>query len=392
MQLLCAACTDCESVDGSHSAVVSHGVLLDEGDCGTTRRVVPREVSSADRSSRLLFRGPQGALPADESDVSREGSHVQTREGTVQSQTPSGLAGGTIWQSMASNVAAELCTRVEQELATSQVQNYEVCAGSTSLAMLWGQFFQASDNAAFRNVALQVSPEPKSESLHFVVDLKRRSPMQRFGVECTDIVSDPGVLVITGVERGGCVENWNDHCSQLSMPWKRLHLCAAITAVNGISGNARRMKQELGQSGQVILVACNPPSLCDAVMLLRAVRAAAPLQGRPFWVGGQANKAALKRGMPIRPIPRPAYQAIATGFGLPAKRTADVDAAVPASSPPPRAEPDGAAEEAATPGAGHLAMTPPGSARDEDEEAARTPPDPEADNSPRSPPLSRRDG
>lgn len=214
----------------------------------------------------------------------------------------------SVLRSMATTVAAELCNEVDHELRISQAEAHFACSGSTSLAMLWGRFFHASDNAAFRSVAMEVSPHPGGDALHFVANLKRRSSQQRFGFECTEAMVDPGVLLVTGVERGGCVEAWNDHCAQLNLPWKRVHLCAAILAVNGVSGNSKRMRQELAHNMQAVLVACNPPALHDAVTLLRAVRAAAPPPaGRPFWVRAQRRTSGaldhVFAGVPEEPAP-----------------------------------------------------------------------------------------
>merc|ERR1719183_3102058 len=198
---------------------------------------------------------------------------------------------------MASNVAKELCLEVEEELQMSQRAVRCSCSGSTSLAMLWGRFFQASDNAAFRSVAYEVSPHSGGDALHFVADLARRSMHQRFGMECTEAMVDSGVLLVTGVERGGCVEAWNDHCAQLNVPWKRLHLCAAILSVNGVCGSYDQMRQELAASTQAVLVACNPPALHDAVAMLRVVRAAAPPPaGTPFWAAALRRTTASSNG------------------------------------------------------------------------------------------------
>lgn len=183
-------------------------------------------------------------------------------------------------KSMADDCAAELCREVDRELQASQLEDPAPCAGSAALAVLWSRFFHATDNARFRAVASRVSPSPGQEALHFVVDLRKRSQQQRFGLELTEL---EGALLVTGVERQGCVESWNDHCSRLQLPWKRLHLCAALLQVNGLS-TVGRMKKELATSSRVALVACNPPSLHDAVTMLRMVRAAAPPHGRPFWL------------------------------------------------------------------------------------------------------------
>lgn len=199
-------------------------------------------------------------------------------------------------KSLASHVARELCEDVERELALSQREVRQGCSGSTSLTNLWGRFFQASENAAFRAVALEISQKPGGESIQFSADLTRRSKGQRFGFECTEGTLDSGVLLVTGVERGGCVEAWNDYCAQLNVPWKRLHLCAAILSVNGVAGDYQQMRQELGSCTQAVLVACNPPALFDAIGVLRVVRAAAPPpEGEPFWAAAQKKVLAVAR-------------------------------------------------------------------------------------------------
>lgn len=54
---------------------------------------------------------------------------------------------------------------------------------------------------------------------------------------------------------------WNDTCCATREPWKRLHLGCSILAVNGISGNTKRMQQELETAQEVEFLLCNPPSL-----------------------------------------------------------------------------------------------------------------------------------
>jgi hypothetical protein len=40
-------------------------------------------------------------------------------------------------------------------------------------------------------------------------------------------------------------ELWNDTCSEAHEPWRRLHVGCTILAVNGVSGNTKRMQIEL---------------------------------------------------------------------------------------------------------------------------------------------------
>eukprot|EP00438_Fugacium_kawagutii_P013662 Skav213135 [mRNA] locus=scaffold107:365739:369066:+ [translate_table: standard] len=65
-------------------------------------------------------------------------------------------------------------------------------------------------------------------------------------------------------------ELWNDTCSASREPWKRLHLGCSILAVNGISGNTKRMQQELETAQEVDLLLCNPPSLTSFRAVMKA--------------------------------------------------------------------------------------------------------------------------
>jgi len=189
-----------------------------------------------------------------------------------------------ILRGVAGAVARELCEEIHHELCISQAEEPVACCSSTTLSNLWGRFFQASENLVFRAVAHEVSPESTGHARRFIADLVRTEKHQRFGVECTDCNGSDGVLIITGIERGSAVEKWNNYCASMKMPWKRLHLCAAILSVNGVSGDTIGMKRALSASLRVVVAACNPPTLCDALSVLRVVRAAAPPSpGEPFW-------------------------------------------------------------------------------------------------------------
>lgn len=331
----CSGCQECPETElalPGNRLVKPHAVLADELNDDCTRaaanqplvpaavdlqrgsKVRPDAISPSEARSALQLalaaqkRFENVAPDADQAQLGR-GPHPSAPKGFGQEVDLEGAPFTeeklSVLRSMATSVAAELCNEVEHELHISQAEAHFACSGSTSLAMLWGRFFHASDNAAFRSVALEVSPLPGGDALHFVANLKRRSSQQRFGLECTEAITDPGVLLVTGVERGGCVEAWNDHCAQLNMPWKRLHLCASILAVNGISGNSKRMRQELAHNMQAVIVACNPPALHDAVMVLRAVRAAAPPPaGLPFWAKAmRRTSGSLGQSVPEEPAP-----------------------------------------------------------------------------------------
>lgn len=352
----CSGCQECPETElalPSNRLVKPHAVLADELDEGASsaQPVVPVAVDlqrgskvrpgamapSEARSALQLAIAAQKRLENVAPDADRaqpgRGPHPPAPKGFPEDIDLEGAPFTeekmSVLRSMATSVAAELCNEVEHELHISQAEAHFACSGSTSLAMLWGRFFHASDNAAFRSVAMEVSPLPGGDALHFVANLKRRSSQQRFGLECTEAISDPGVLLVTGVERGGCVEAWNDHCAQLNMPWKRLHLCAAILAVNGISGNSKRMRQELAHNMQAVIVACNPPALHDAVTVLRAVRAAAPPPaGLPFWAKAMNGRASGSLGqvVPEEPAPLAARSQGSASFAIP--------------STPPDAEPE----------------------------------------------------
>lgn len=198
---------------------------------------------------------------------------------------------------MAGRIASELCREVDHELQLSQREAFAPCAGSTSLAMLWERLAHACDNAAFRATAHDVSSSSTDESLEFVAELHRRSRQQRFGMACAEAPDQGGVLLVTGIERGGSVEQWNDECAQSQMPWRRVHRGAAIFSVNGVQGVCAKMREELSRSTDAVLVACNPRTLNEAVVVLRTVQAAAPMpaeSGPPFWANRKLRAPALE--------------------------------------------------------------------------------------------------
>lgn len=174
------------------------------------------------------------------------------------------------------------------------------CMGGMLLAEMWDQFLRACGDAAFRHTAFEVSPNSAGSSLSFVVDFERW-PREVFGIKCSAPIMDSGVLLVTAVDRGCCVEAWNDRCAVRKQPWKRLHLCAAILSVNGVMGDARRMSHVLSKSLHAVLVACNPPSLHDATSTLRVIRAAAPPPiGEPFWARALRQHASAVCGYDIK--------------------------------------------------------------------------------------------
>mmetsp|Transcript_1918 Transcript_1918/g.4316 ORF Transcript_1918/g.4316 Transcript_1918/m.4316 type:complete len:321 (-) Transcript_1918:62-1024(-) len=188
-------------------------------------------------------------------------------------------------KSAALGAARELCAEVDHELKISQQEVCRHCSGSAPLSMLWARFTHACEDQAFREAALEASPEPGAPSISFMADISRHMVRHRFGLGCADapLENGAGVLLVTGVERGSCVEAWNNKCAKCMTPWKRVHLCTAIISVNGHTGCAA-MREELARCTHAEIVACSPPTLHDALFALRSIRAAVPLPpSKLFW-------------------------------------------------------------------------------------------------------------
>mmetsp|Transcript_115700 Transcript_115700/g.367915 ORF Transcript_115700/g.367915 Transcript_115700/m.367915 type:complete len:251 (+) Transcript_115700:118-870(+) len=195
-------------------------------------------------------------------------------------------------KSFGHNVALELCTAVDDEFRLSQHEKSANCASSVSLATLWEQLTRACDDPAFLSVASGVRSEFSGvSSLSFSAELLRTSGCQRFGFGCRDVPADDGdVLMVTGISRGGCVEAWNDECARQRTPWKRLLLCSVVLSVNGVAGECVRMRNELFASTHAVLIACNPPSVHEALLMLRAFHTAAPVSPcSAFWAADAAR-------------------------------------------------------------------------------------------------------
>ena len=91
-------------------------------------------------------------------------------------------------------------------------------------------------------------------------------------------------FVVIRLLEGGAAEAWNERCYENQEPWRRLQVAAAILSVNGISGDIKRMQQELETAKEVSLTFCNPPNVFCLYSVLRAVYSGAELPLRClFW-------------------------------------------------------------------------------------------------------------
>ena len=120
------------------------------------------------------------------------------------------------------------------------------------------------------------------------VDQRHRGQCQRFGVACANLAAAYGTIgscfIVTGFLQGGVAEAWNERCCELREPWRRLHIASAILAVNGVSGNIKRMQQELETANDAEIVFHNPPSVFCMQCVLRAVYWGTPLPAQCcFW-------------------------------------------------------------------------------------------------------------
>lgn len=199
------------------------------------------------------------------------------------------------------------------ELLLSQVQHSVApCRGGAALAVLYQSLLchfdakQEDQHAAEFAEDVGTATRP---SLRVDVDLVREAGRGCFGLECAIPVTGCGittcgsVLLITGIDRGGCVEAWNDLCVERCEPWKRLHLCAAVLSVNGVDADVRRMQRELEMTTHAQLVVCNPPTVRDMVIALRIAHHAAPAPfGGPFWDVPTADSFSVVRA--VLPVER----------------------------------------------------------------------------------------
>jgi len=271
--------------ESTHDAVLPSGDMtslsLAEDDIGFAASLMHKEAQEASADTKSE-EGVDDCLPAEALPA------VGPKGQPVRSAAPSASQPVDGTQKMAKHIALEICNEVQSELRTSQMESLAACSGSTALAYLWGRFFYACDDPVFRIHSYQVCPKPGGPSISFFVELRRTSMDQRFGFECTEAPGAEGVLLVTGMERGCCVDMWNDSCSELQTPWRRVHLCAAILSVNRVAGCCHTMRRAMTCHLSVELLVCNPPTLHDAVGVLRNVRAAGPRPaGEPFWAGAQ---------------------------------------------------------------------------------------------------------
>jgi len=183
-------------------------------------------------------------------------------------------------------VALELCTAADHEFFLSQREYPSRCTSSVVLAVLWEQLSRASEDESFRCIAEEVRRDP-TPSITFSIELVRNNDAQRFGLGCRDIAGSDvvgEVLMVTGISRGSCIEQWNDECARQRSPWKRLLLCCVLLSVNGVSGDCSQMRKELAASTHVVIVACNPPSLQECLLMLESFRQLGPVpRDAIFW-------------------------------------------------------------------------------------------------------------
>lgn len=193
-------------------------------------------------------------------------------------------------QTLARAAGLELCKALDTEIVLSQQSKRALCESSVMLQLIWNQFLKSCEDPAFVKLALEVGEPLKTprEAICFSVQLARvphKTIPNRFGFGLWDVSSAAGdVLVVIGILRGSPVEVWNDQCCRQRLPWKRLLLYSVVVSVNGIAGDCGEMRRELACGTNVVLCACNPPSLTNALTLARAFQTASPVPAfGVFW-------------------------------------------------------------------------------------------------------------
>eukprot|EP00913_Durusdinium_trenchii_P034183 g31991.t1 len=89
----------------------------------------------------------------------------------------------------------------------------------------------------------------------------------------------------------GPVQHWNDLCANAHEPWKRLHIGGTILSVNGITGDTKRMQQEMEKTQQAELLICNPPGISSLRAVMAACEGADLKLHQTFWQDVEAAAA-----------------------------------------------------------------------------------------------------
>lgn len=87
------------------------------------------------------------------------------------------------------------------------------------------------------------------------------------------------------------VQHWNDLCANAHEPWKRLHIGGTILSVNGITGDTKRMQQEMEKTQQAELLICNPPGISSLRAVMAACEGADLKLHQTFWQDVEAAAA-----------------------------------------------------------------------------------------------------
>lgn len=165
------------------------------------------------------------------------------------------------WEKSPAGLEAEL----QKELQKSQRTETCSCLPGAQLAQLAVKVLAAGGEGSG---PCDKGPQTCEGSIPQKIIL-RKDASTRLGLVCCDMaLLGRRCLVVVAVE--GIAELWNDTCSEAHEPWRRLHVGCTILAVNGVSGNTKRMQIELETAREVELLLCNPPSISSFRSVMNA--------------------------------------------------------------------------------------------------------------------------